>query len=69
MINTPTELEFYIVALIALVGGILILRTYKPNINFQSSLFRVSGIILILFGIIGLSLGFMMLVATNSYNL
>ncbi len=69
MIGTPTELEFYIVALIALVGGILILRIYKPNISSLSSLFRIFGIILIIFGIIGLALGFIMLAVSSGINI
>ncbi len=69
MIGAPIELEFYIVAIFALIAGILILRIYKPNTSSLSSLFRIFGIILIIFGIIGLSLGFVMLVVSSSFNL
>ncbi len=69
MMGTPTESGFYIVALVALIGGVLILKIYKPQTDSLSSLFRIFGIILILFGIIGLALGFLMVVGTNSFHL
>jgi hypothetical protein len=69
MIGTPIESEFYIVALVALIGGVLILKMYKPNTSSLSSVFRIFGIILIIFAIISLSLGAVMLVATNSFHL
>ncbi len=62
MITPPNELPFYLITLIALIGGIVILRIYKPHIDSQSSLFRIFGIILIIFGIIGLCLGFLRLI-------